>query len=1048
MPGTPPSWLRALAAAFCSAVAPLRALLKRLGARLFAAVRSARVNSRALAAASANPDAGPPCGASCGSRGLSPCGTVEELSPEPTAAAGGDMLMPARLAAARASTSGPGGSAAASKPRLAAFIGGLSATEPELAPVMGQRLERAAADGCATGLGGGGSSSGGHPHALAAAGSLARGALATAGSTSAAGSAMSRVPRVSEAVLAGAASTQGGSAARADGVSARDRRTLPLKLPDACQRQLEAAMAAAPSPAGATASPPAGPAASPEASPRPSCLYRSPVQQVAVAYKLESPPGVPFERAAAALAAATHGAVDRSMNHGPSALAEPSPAAVGASPGRWLGYAAQVAVVRGCVEVVCRLQYSGPELSDAELAGALACLENELRGILREEAGQGAGPGEEAGGSAADRLHPAIWSTASAPRGEVSLLLSLDPPVLAASSCPQPALPRAATRAPRPRLQVSEAASGSRSGEGPGALGAGPSSWGAGPGHQQSSLGVAPGLSAAGGLSRASSGECSLERSSEMGPGRYSSSGFLGGSAASAAMAGWSSLNFSGASAVEARAAQAARAAAAASRHEHSQDGAAAFLSSKAPAGVLVAPEPGMPLAPAAAEAPPPWEPHLPADQASPFVEAPRRPGLGRSKTFTCGPFTHVGRPAQAVPRQGPDWSGVHGGGPGEQQAPAPPSPPRSSALPSSGADTDVDPHAEATVFVPVMGGFGVLRRLPSAPMLSERHSEVCRPGAEAWGDSGVGAGAQVSVPGLMGAAADAAAEDEAFFSAEEAWSPEWEGAACSPQRHSPPELQPQACDTPSEGDGSSQAGLPRMSVRASLSLGSGSSAGMGNTLAFTSEAEPELTVVRLVVEQHGAVSAEVEHLSVGPQGASVCLDVSGLVEGFAALLVLPSRRGDPQPQPAVWASPLYLPLAVMPAPVAEELSGLMERMEREAAAQWPDQSPSTARASAFTHPFSALMSDMASLVLGCERAAAGAEEAGLRALRSAQGAGAGEGAGAETDAAAGLEELTKLGAGLLAFLRSSGLAATLDYLLGEVEAAGVRGRLMLVGTG
>ncbi|GLC54417.1 hypothetical protein PLESTB_000861400 [Pleodorina starrii] len=112
-------------------------------------------------------------------------------------------------------------------------------------------------------------------------------------------------------------------------------------------------------------------------------------------------------------------------------------------------------------------------------------------------------------------------------------------------------------------------------------------------------------------------------------------------------------------------------------------------------------------------------------------------------------------------------------------------------------------------------------------------------------------------------------------------------------------------------------------------------------------QAPPSSVDVRVVVKQHGSMVAEVERLTVGyPKGASVSLDLSGLKEGDAVLVVLPCRqspRQEEQSQAANTTSPLsgsvphvpplYLPIAVVPPAVAEELCGLMDKMEYEAAA-------------------------------------------------------------------------------------------------------------------
>ncbi|GLC43117.1 hypothetical protein PLESTM_001432700 [Pleodorina starrii] len=226
---------------------------------------------------------------------------------------------------------------------------------------------------------------------------------------------------------------------------------------------------------------------------------------------------------------------------------------------------------------------------------------------------------------------------------------------------------------------------------------------------------------------------------------------------------------------------------------------------------------------------------------------------------------------------------------------------------------------------------------------------------------------------------------------------------------------------------------------------------------------------VRVVVKQHGSVVAEVERLTVGyPRGASVRLDLSGLTEGDAALLVLPyihpaapppppppppqqpqaeappqgpAPAGSAEPGPGPLATlphvgPLYLPIAVVPPGVAEELCGLMDKMEREFAErtdtlqqqqqqqqqhrQQHPTDPRVIRARAFTHHFSVLVSDIVSLLLGCDRVTGEAEEEGP-----------------EVEAGGVVVRLRQVCGDVLSFLVAMRLTATVRYVLQEIQAAG-----------
>ncbi|KXZ53011.1 hypothetical protein GPECTOR_8g38 [Gonium pectorale] len=221
---------------------------------------------------------------------------------------------------------------------------------------------------------------------------------------------------------------------------------------------------------------------------------------------------------------------------------------------------------------------------------------------------------------------------------------------------------------------------------------------------------------------------------------------------------------------------------------------------------------------------------------------------------------------------------------------------------------------------------------------------------------------------------------------------------------------------------------------------------------------------VRVVVKQRGAVVAEVERLRVGPQGASVSLDLSALSEGSAALLVLPYRHpaaangaegsaatdeeaASDGPGAAAAAPLFYAPILVAPPDVAAELTDLMRRMEEacaEAVAAAPtamEADPRVTRARAYTRHFSDLTSDMAALVLGCQRLASASVPYTL--------GGGGDGVwdaplGVEQRAGAGaalhvarLARLRRLGDDLAAFMRRSRLYRTLPYIARQTEAAG-----------
>ncbi|GLC54424.1 hypothetical protein PLESTB_000862200 [Pleodorina starrii] len=215
-------------------------------------------------------------------------------------------------------------------------------------------------------------------------------------------------------------------------------------------------------------------------------------------------------------------------------------------------------------------------------------------------------------------------------------------------------------------------------------------------------------------------------------------------------------------------------------------------------------------------------------------------------------------------------------------------------------------------------------------------------------------------------------------------------------------------------------------------------------------QAPPPSVDVRVVVKQHGSVIAEVERLTVGyPRGASVSLDLSGLREGDAVLVVLPCRQPPRQeeqsqassPTPTLGGSvprvaPLYLPIAVVPPAVAEELCGLMDKMEHAAAAavggSTEPTDPRVTRALASTHHFSALVSDMISLHLGCERL--GAEGAESEVVQP--GGASGDDAVVQV-AAEDMDEIRQLCEDVLSFLSAMGLTATVRYVLQEIQATG-----------
>lgn len=192
-------------------------------------------------------------------------------------------------------------------------------------------------------------------------------------------------------------------------------------------------------------------------------------------------------------------------------------------------------------------------------------------------------------------------------------------------------------------------------------------------------------------------------------------------------------------------------------------------------------------------------------------------------------------------------------------------------------------------------------------------------------------------------------------------------------------------------------------------------------------------------------------------------------MEGSAALLVLPYRRlqlsqaevkthGSPsaawqeeqQLQPGnvgqeqeadaqlqATAAIMYCPLVKVPPPVAAELCGLMQSMEQmvgvaeETVTESGGADTRFTRARAFTYHFIALISDIVSLLLGCERLAEDFE--GRETTGGANGA-----ADVSVDAVQ-IAELQELGVSLVHYLQQEGLKATLRYLLQEVRNAGVR---------
>ncbi|GIL70811.1 hypothetical protein Vretifemale_1505, partial [Volvox reticuliferus] len=134
-----------------------------------------------------------------------------------------------------------------------------------------------------------------------------------------------------------------------------------------------------------------------------------------------------------------------------------------------------------------------------------------------------------------------------------------------------------------------------------------------------------------------------------------------------------------------------------------------------------------------------------------------------------------------------------------------------------------------------------------------------------------------------------------------------------------------------------------------------------------------------------------------------------------------------------------YIPIAVVPPVVASELCGLMRGMEEAAEAataavsSCPINNPRVVRARAFTHHFSALISDIVSLLLGCERLAEEAEQ------QVATGKKCDSDCVAEENTH--LADLQTLGASIVSYLTQMGLRCTMQYLLEEIQAAGVQVR-------
>ncbi|KAG2498029.1 hypothetical protein HYH03_003790 [Edaphochlamys debaryana] len=904
----------------------------------------------------------------------------------------------------------------------------------------------------------------------------------------------------------------------------------------------------------------------------PSALYRSPVRHVAASIKLEPPPGVPFERAASALAAAAHGAVYRVMNRRTyDGTPTPAAAAAGAPAGppraHWLGCTAQVAVVRGCVELVCRLQYGGAALTPEEQASALAAFEGELRRVLSAQRppggvaeaaaaveGRAVEGGAEGGDGATADDRPTVpvdvcWvELGPYAQATPALLLSVDPPVISAPPPPElllpddppPLQPQPPPQPPPERAPEALGGAGpSYFLSGPSAIGSGPaSSAGPGPGLGLG-LGPALGLGYWGGgprPARVSSGDCAaLEAGSEAGAFRSGGSSYGYGGHMPAA----SSLDFSGASAVEARAAFAAAAAAFAARqdrnllHSGSGDAPPPCLTA-APAGAIataVADEPASPLL-AAAEAPSgavPPQPMVP----TPSALAALPPGHQAAAALATAPQPATSAPAQLAEVLPPLAALLAAHDETATPFDARAAPPLTTGAADSRASSFGDPIFAAAA--PLSGGAQQLRLL-------------------------LGSGLRISDPAISGQAAGAGGDEPA---------PTGPGATTGTSNGSGSGGSPTTAAVSvalqvdlvwdddgdgSDGDGGASGGGGGGGGDGGGGRGSGAEAQAAAGLSAGSGAGDG---VRLLVEQHGAVVAEAERVAVGPGGASVRLDVSGLTEGSAALLALPLRRhlAPPPPQQplptassassasgscpvgravAITASgaaapaeapppppppprppplsPLYLPLAVLPEGVARELQGLLRGMERSAAAEWPHAPPSLVRARAFTHHFSALVADMAALLAACERAAGGAEDRALQQATAAAAAGAAgaavaaafpagahsrvEGAappgaaappearlrqvqslpaeGAHqaggSDGASGASpsgsdsdqglpacplgaggdrlfapvtadpaaEVRELAPAVLGFLRSMGLGATLEYLLGAAEALGV----------
>ncbi|KXZ53033.1 hypothetical protein GPECTOR_8g4 [Gonium pectorale] len=811
----------------------------------------------------------------------------------------------------------------------------------------------------------------------------------------------------------------------------------------------------------------------------PSVLYESPSQHLSVSFKIETPPGVDFDRLAGELVAEAHHTVERALGGrgaaaatlapaGPVAasgsagavLAPAGPAGAPRPAGRWLGYSTHMQCLRGCIEVVMRLEFEGEDLGLEELATSLEALEADLGrqvAVVAMRAHGGAAAQAEAGG-AFSLEHPIVW---------VPALPAL--PVLPSERCSGGlafALPAAAASAPPPSggpvvlgcrvlvgmvppvissiggvkpvceschaASVTDEAAASEPSLQPEAGPAGASPSTRPPPQTPPQTPVATAAAARSAFHRQSSTDCAdwsfaqqQEQAAEEEAGHRTSAGgsswaasvtpvlFMSGVLPSSDGTDNQDEDGDGDddSYTSAAAGPVCPDAAPLAESPFATTGRTALLQQTGGEGL-------------AARAAARTEPPPPAATSPPPPPLPSCLTLPRPVEYAGG--VPAVRTAEATTRADADAAADAGG-----DAPGGPQPSGPRRRPAQKGRTCDAAYFDACRALAGRGGW--------------RPCEL----AAADGGAGVSSSntAGISV-GVVGDSAKASGSDDA---AEAAQVLQEEGGV----------REAAACDGCSGGHGHGVSGaeaggiLSRGHVVVDVFLDSvedpAPSSGPGGP--------GPCAEVRVAVKQHGAVVAEVERLRVGPQGASVRLDLSGLEEGAAALLVLPYRQEQHGPaagqaaeagvQPsgpgAPAAAPLfYTPILVAPPDVAAELTQLVRRMEEACAGVQPaaalaetaaapaaapaaQTDPRFTRALAFTRHFSNLTSDLVSLLMGCARVA---EEARVASPPAAAAA------------AASLEQhvadLQRLGRWLVSYLDSMRMPCTLRYMLQELQATGM----------